>query len=168
METKIQYHVDKFVSFLFGKENENDPEQRIYNKLLCLEGDELEDWINEKLKNYITFTGFYCDFHGENFEGIGGPTLFKKWYNLHSIKEPSELMKYDEIFDRSNPDYRVELQAIILKLRKFQKPLTTNYDMDMDWKVHIMRDYMKMFIMTMTSEELKLYIIQQVETIEIK
>jgi hypothetical protein len=168
METKIQYHVDKFVAFLFGKENDKDPEQKIYNKLLLLERDELEDWINEKVKPYITFTGFYCDFHGENFEEIGGPTLFKKWYNLHSIKEPSELMKYDEIFDRSNPDYRVELYTIKLKLRKFQKPLTTNYDMDLDWKVHIMRDYMKMFIMTMTAEELKYYIIQQVETIEIK
>jgi hypothetical protein len=168
METKIQYHVDKFVSFLFGANNENDPEQRIYNKLLRLEGDELESWMNEKLKNYITFTGFYCDFHGENFEGIVSPTLFKKWYNLHSIKESSELMMYDEIFDRSNPDYRVELYSIKLKLRKFQKPLTTNYDMDLDWKVHIMRDYMKMFIMTMSTEELKSYIIQQVDPVEVK
>jgi hypothetical protein len=168
METKIQYHVDKFVAFLFGANNDNDLEQRIYNKLLRLEGEEFEDWMNEKVKNYITFTGFYCDFHGENFEGINGPTRFERWYTINYLKKNSELMKYDEIFDRSNPDYRVELYSIKLKLRKFQKPLTSNYDRDLDWKVHIMRDYMKMFIMTMTSVDLKSYIIQQVETIEIK
>jgi hypothetical protein len=59
MESRIIYHIDKFVAFLLGKENENDPEQRIYNKLLRLEGDELKTWINENLKKYIIFSGYY-------------------------------------------------------------------------------------------------------------
>ena len=65
METKIQYHVDKFVSFLFGSNNENDPEQRIYNKLLRLEGNQLEDWMNTKIKRYITGTGYFFEFKEE-------------------------------------------------------------------------------------------------------
>jgi hypothetical protein len=155
MESRIIYHIDKFVAFLFGENNKNDPEQRIYKKLLRLEEEELETWMNAKIKKYITFApGFYCDFHGENFEGIKGPTLFKNWYNVYSIKEPSELMKYDEIFDSSNPKYRVEYRAIKLKLRDYK------YDMDLDWNYHIMTDYMKMFIIAMSSEELKSHIIQ--------
>jgi hypothetical protein len=69
MEQKFIYHIDKFVAFLFGKENVNDPEQKIYNKLLKLEGEELEDWMNTKVKKYITFTGYLCDFQGDDFEG---------------------------------------------------------------------------------------------------
>jgi len=53
MESRIIYTIEKFIAFLFGEKNENDPEQKIYNKLLRLEGDELEFWMNEKVKGYI-------------------------------------------------------------------------------------------------------------------
>ena len=168
MENKIHYHVDKFVAFLFGANNDNDLEQRIYNKLLCLEGDELETWMNEKLKNYITFTGYYCEFQGDEFEGIDGPTRFEMWYTLNSLRENSELMHYVDLYDRSDPEYTNELQAIILKLHNFQQPIIRNYDRDLDWRLHIMTDYMEMFIMTMSSEDLKSYIIQQVDPVEIR
>jgi hypothetical protein len=55
MESRIICHIEKYISYLFGENNPNDPEQRIYHKLLQLEGDELEDWVNTKLKNYITY-----------------------------------------------------------------------------------------------------------------
>ena len=157
MESKIQYHVDKFVAFLFGKENENDPEQIIYNRFLHLEGDELEVWMNEKLKKYITGKGYPFE-----FEGFARPFRFVTWYDIHSLKENSDLMFYQEIYDRSDPNYTRDIQNIILKLHDFQKQNSRNYEYDLHWRIHILTDYMEMFIMTMTSNDLKSYIIQQV------
>jgi hypothetical protein len=164
MEIKIQYNLDKFVSFLFGEKNENDPQQRIYNKLLRLEGEELEIWVHEKVKKYIICAGFYVEFEGDEFEGIGGPTLFETWYlnNVH------ELMQLEEIYDRTSEDYRLELYAIKMKLREWQQPNFRNYDRDLDWQIHIMIDYLEMFIITMSTADLKSYIIQQVDPVEIR
>ena len=156
MESKIICQINNFVVFLFGENNENDPEQRIYNKLLRLEGDELETWINRKLKFYIVFAEYYC------FEGINNPTRFDIWYTIYSMKENSELMHYVEIYDNTS---ECELYSIKLKLFDFKK---RNYDRDLDWRLHIMTDYMEMIIMAMSSKDLKAYIIQQVEPIEIK
>ena len=168
MESRIIYHIDKFVAFLFGKKNKNDKQQRIYNKLLRLEEQELENWVNKKLKNYITFTKYVFDFQGNEFEGIDGPTRFELWYTINYLKKNSELMRYDEIYDRTNPEHVRELHSIKLKLHQFQSPNTLNYDRDLDWKVHIMTDYLEMYIMTMTSADLKSYIIQQVDPVEIR
>ena len=60
MESRIVYHIEKFITYLFGEKNENDADQRIYNKLLQLEGEELETWINDKLKKYITYARKNC------------------------------------------------------------------------------------------------------------
>jgi hypothetical protein len=87
MESRIIYHIDKFVAFLFGKNNYNDPEQRIYNKLHRLEDEELENWVNKKLKNYITFTKYFFDFQGEKFEGIDGSIRFELWYTINYLKK---------------------------------------------------------------------------------
>jgi hypothetical protein len=168
MEHKIQYHIDKFVAFLFGRENENDPEQIIYNRLLRLEGDELEVWMNEKVKKYINFIGFYFEFQGVEFEGIAGPFRFETWYNIHSMRENSELLLYQEIYDSSDPEYTHELQEIKLKLHKFQEQNSRNYDRDLHWRIHILTDYMEMFILSMNAEDLKSYIIEQVEPVEIR
>ena len=160
MESRIIYHIDKFIAYLFGKENYNDPEQRIYNKLLRLEGDELETWINRKLKFYIVFAEYYCDFQG--FEGIDNPTRFDIWYTIYSMKENSELMHYVEIYDDTSG---CELYSIKLKLFDFKK---RDYNSDLDWRLHIMTDYMEMIIMAMSSKDLKAYIIQQVDPVEIR
>ena len=185
MESRIVYHIDKFVAFLFGENNKKDPEQRIYNKLLHLEGDELEIWMNEKLKKYIICAGYYWDFKGDEFEGIQGPTKFKIWYTVNSLQtkfgtqhdeifeslyrvHSLELMKYDEIFERSDPDYRLELYNIKIKIRNFQGSKAINYERYTDWKLHIMSGYMKMFILSMSSSDLKSYIIQQVDPVEIR
>ena len=164
MEIKIQYNIEKFVAFLFGENNMNDQEQRIYNKLLRLEGEELETWVYEKVKKYIICAGFYVEFEGEEFEGILGPTLFETWYlnNVH------ELIQLDEIYDQTSPDYAVEMQEIKLKLHTFQQQNTRNYDRDLSWQIHIMMDYLEMFIITMTTADLKSYIIQQVDPVEIR
>jgi hypothetical protein len=83
MESRIVYHMEKFVAYLFGEKNENDPEQRIYNKLLQLEGEELETWVNTKVKKYITGRDVGLnELSGENFEGIDEPFRFKTWYKF--------------------------------------------------------------------------------------
>jgi antitoxin component HigA of HigAB toxin-antitoxin module len=163
MEIKIQYNIDKFVAFLFGEKNECDEEQRIYNKLLRLEGEELETWMNEKVKKYIICAGFYVEFAGNEFEGIDGPTLFETWYN----DNVDELIKLEEIYDRTIENYRLELYAIKIKLREWQQPNSRNYDRDLSWQIHIITDYMEMFIMEMSTADLKSYIIQQVDPVEI-
>jgi hypothetical protein len=164
METKIIYHIEKFITYIFGEKNENDREQRIYNKLLRLEGEELEIWMNEKVKKYINCAGFYDEFSGVEFEGIGGPSLFERWYdtNIH------ELMLFDEIYDFTSLDYAFELQEIKMKLRNFQTPNIRNYYRDLSWRLHIMTDYMEMYIMSMSNVDLKSYIIQQVDPVEIR
>lgn len=195
MESRIIYHINNFVAFLFGEKNKKDPEQRMYNKLLQLEGDELETWMNTKLKKYIICAGYYWEFQGDEFEGIQGPTRFKIWYTVNSLQtkfgsqyrcnslqlikndeifesryrvHSLELMKYDEIFDRSDPDYRLELYNIKIKIRNFQGSKAINYERYTDWKLHIMSGYMEMFILSMSSDNLKSYIIQQVDPVEIR
>jgi len=168
MEIKIQYHIEKFIAYLFGENNENDPEQKIYNTLLRLEGDELEDWM-EKIKGYINFVTYYSYHQGKNFEGVlVEPTRFETWYTHHSLKNPSELMRLDKIYDISSPEYAHELRAVILKLHCYQEPNKRDYRRCVDWKLLIMTDYMKMYIMTMSNADLKAYIIRLVEPFEIK
>jgi hypothetical protein len=167
METRIIYHIEKFIAYLFGEKNKNDADQRIYNKLLQLEGEELEDWMG-KIKGYINFVGYYSYHQGKNFGASVEPTRFEEWYFIRSLRKESELMKYDKIYDISDPEYARELNAIKLKLYHFQEPDKRNYGRCVDWKLLIMTDYMKMYIMTMSNADLKAYIIQQVEPVEIR
>ena len=50
MESRIICVIDKYISFLFGNRNEKDPEQKMYNKLLQLEGDEFLQIIKKNYK----------------------------------------------------------------------------------------------------------------------
>ena len=166
MESRIIYHIDKFISFLFGKENYNDPEQRIYNKLLRLEGDELETWMNEKMKKYIIGNYDYYEFQG--FEGIYGPIIFKSWYNV--CNNTGEVMSMKKIFGETRYiliKFKEEYKIIKDKIQTFKKK-NVYYDIQLDWEFLILTDYLEMFIMTMSSENLKTYIIQLVNPVEIK
>ena len=150
IETHYIDHFKKFISFLFGNKNENDPEQRIYNKLLQLEGEELEDWVNTKLKNYITGEGDYLDdFIGENFEGIQGRIIFSTWYYWHNEPE-DELLSLDDIYG----DYEEE-QLDDIKEKISQYFDLTDGGIGNYWKMDLMEDYLEMCINRMTSVELK-------------
>ena len=150
MESRIICVVDKYISFLFGDKNEKDPKQKMYNKLLQLEGEELEDWVNTKLKNYITGEGDYLDYLiGENFEGNQRRIIFSTWYYWHNELE-DELLSLDDIY----ADYEEE-QLDVIK----EKILTLTHGGVGDyWKMDLMEDYLEMYINTMTSVELKNYI----------
>jgi hypothetical protein len=167
MESRIIYHVEKFIYFLFGEKNGYDPEQKIYNKLLSLEGEELETWTNEKFKKYIICAGNYFE-----FEENTNKSIFELWYYIavshFANSSQNQLMKIDEIFNDCDSEYIYELQTIKLKLRIFQGQNQKNYEEDNHWKLHIMSDYMEMYIMSMSSSELKSYIIQLIEPVEIK
>ena len=166
MEPRFIYHIDKFIIFLLGKKNDNDPDQQIYNKLLEFEGEKLDIWVNEKLKKYIICAGEYFEFE-ENIS----KSIFKIWYMTISYWKVDPLiqpMKLDKIYNQSNPDYVEELQTIKLKLHIFQGSRAKNYDEIPNWKLCIIADYMEMYIMNMNSSDLKSYIIQLIEPIEIR
>jgi hypothetical protein len=166
MDSRFIYHIDKFIIFLLGKKNENDPDQQIYNKLLELDGEELDVWVHEKLKKYIICAGEYFEFE-ENIS----KSIFKIWYMTISYWKNDPLiqpMKLYEIYNQSDPDYVEELKTIKLKLHLFQGSRAKNYDEIPNWKLCVIADYMEMYIMNMNSFDLKSYIIQLVEPVEIR
>ena len=170
MEPRIIYHIDKFVAYLFGENNVNDTEQRIYAKLLRLEGDELEAWMNEKLKKYITGKSYFFEFEGDAFEGIDGPTLFKDWYLYNIRNKTGEVMKMEEIYGKilyTSVCFTKEYKMIKDKIQDFKKRFIF-YEMESEWRLDTITDYIEMYIMSMSSSDLKSYIIQQVDPVEIR
>ena len=166
IENKYIHHINLFLSFIFGEKNENDPDQTIYNKLLRLEGEELEDWMNAQLKRFIIGEGRLSEFQGENFEGIKGRTIFISWYFLkENWKGPqAKLLYLYDIYYNNNFLLVKEFNEIKEKLIQHGYK-DDNY---ISWDIEMMNDYLKMFIMNMSSSELKSYIIQLVEPFEIK
>ena len=165
MESRIIYHIEKYIAYLFGNNNENDPEQIIYNKLLRLDGDELEDWMNINLKKYIT--GNNCLFE---FEGIDYRTSFKDWYVYNIRNNPEEVMRMEEIYGNIlyiSVYFTTEYKNLKNKIQNFKKRFVY-YDIDSNWRLDTITDYLEMYIMTMNSSDLKYYIIQKVDPIEIK
>ena len=164
MENRIVYHMEKFVAYLFGEKNINDPEQRIYNKLLRLEGQELEDWVNDKLKKYITGKDIgYDELYGANFEGIADHMIFKTWYNFHIDCESDEVMCIREIYGDCGNEY-IEMKK---KLRSYQI-YALNYERRLTCELDFIINYIEMLIMSTNYDVLKSFIIQQVDPVEMK
>jgi hypothetical protein len=170
MESRIIYHIEKYISYLFGENNPNDPEQRIYHKLLLLEGEELENWMNTKFKPYILGKYYLFNLQRENFEGIIGKASFKDWYCYNISNKTGEVMNLEEIYGEilyTSVYFTKEYKIIKNKIQTF-KDRFIFYDIDTDWRLDTITDYIEMFIMTMSSEELKEYIIRQVDPIQIR
>jgi len=164
MESRIVYHMEKFVAFLFGEQNDNDSEQKIYNKLLRLEGEELETWINTKIKKYITGKDVgYNEFSGDNFEGIYGPITFKTWYKFHLDCDSDEVMCIREIYGQFGEDYDELREKMInyqMRALRYVRRMTCELD--------FITNYIEMLIMETNYDVLKAFIIQQVEPIEMR
>lgn len=170
MESRIIYNIEKFVAFLFGKENDNDPEQRIYNKLLRLEGEELDIWMNKKVKKYITGKDYFFEFQGDNFEGVDGPTLFKNWYWNNIFEGTGKALSHHEIYGEHlyisiylNEEFKIIKNKIQIFKEKF-----IHYERERKWGIMIFMDYLEMYIMSMNAEDLKEFIIRQVDPVEIR
>ena len=152
MESRIIYHVEKFIAFLFGQETPYDPEQTIYNKLLRLEGEELEVWMNDILKRYITGNFAYEDLR---LEEIDGHIKFRTWYQYHIGIESTEVMCLEEIWNHE--EYR-ELKSTIPKYQH-RNPSS---------QIEFLESYLEIYIMGKSSDDLKSYIIQLVDPVEIR
>ena len=164
MESRIVYHIERFVAFLFGVKNVNDPEQRIYNKLLRLEGEELENWMNKKVKKYISRRNFvYYELEREELEEINYQIRFKTWYKSQIDCGSGEVMDICEIYGNCSEEYH-ELSE---KLQNYQIG-TLRYVRILKCEFDFIINYIEMFIMTMCAEDLKEFIIRQVEPVEIR
>jgi hypothetical protein len=164
-QIEIQYihHFDKFITFLLGEKNVNDPEQRIYNKLLELEGEELERWVQEKLKYYITGEGDHNAFAGEEFEGIQRRILFTQWYySPMTWSEPEQhLLWLDDFYDDKTEE---EINQVRNKIYRYQGLIVREYSGS--WKMEMMTDYLEMYIANMRENCLKEYIKQIMDPVE--
>ena len=163
METQIIYHIEKFIAFLFGEKNPNDPEQRIYHKLLQLEGEELEKWTKEKLRDYITGQGDHNAFVGDEFEGIRSRMIFSQWYYSpsHWRETENKIFWLDDIYDDKIEN---EINQVKAKLYQFQGLIEREYFGC--WKMIMMEDYLEMFIANMETNYLKEYIQSIVDPFE--
>ena len=166
-QIEIQYihHFDKFIAFLFGEKNVNDPEQKIYNKLLELEGEELEGWTREKLKYYITGEGDHNAFSGEEFEGIKRRILFTQWYySPMTWNEPEQhLIWLDDFYDDKTEE---EINQVRNKIYRYQGLIVREYSGS--WKMEMMTDYLEMYIANMRADCLKEYIKQIMDPVELR
>ena len=166
MESKIIYHIEKFIIFLLGKKNENDPDQQIYNKLLELDGDELEAWVNGNLKKYITGRDIHSlvrnIFECKNVKFVSRMS-FKTWYNYHIDCESDEVMDIREIYGNSGEEYnklREKLQNYQMNTLKNVRILTCELD--------FIINYIEMIVMETNCDVLKAFIIEQVDPVEIR
>jgi hypothetical protein len=84
-EMKMIEVIDKFIIYML---TENDKEKIIYSKLNELDDEELEDWVNEKLKNYLANGGDYeeienqeiMDWINEEISGVDSSDIFTAFF----------------------------------------------------------------------------------------
>ncbi len=156
MESRIISHVDKYITFLFGGENHYDREQKLYKKLLRLEGEELDVWMNTKLKRFISGDTYQEEFDRNEFEGVVGLIYFVSWYYYKFDPDYGDLMSMDEIFGLEFDEYLL----IKEKIQNYQEKIIDYESIKCNWRNVFMADYLKMYVYSMSSEELKSHIIQ--------
>ena len=149
-EDKIIGKINEFIIFML---TENDAYQVIYSKMNELDGEELEDWVNEYFNNYLA-NGCQYDCEGQNIE----PYEFITWFNDNDNDEHS-------IFQNC-----FELMEIQRKLIEFYSELDTEvqYGNKTDWSYKILSDYCYMYINQINLDDLKEYIINLLEPVEPK
>jgi succinate dehydrogenase flavin-adding protein (antitoxin of CptAB toxin-antitoxin module) len=119
----------------------NDKKKIIYSKLIELEGEELEDWVNKKFKGYVSGYGYKED---------------EKIINRLQIYEFMSI-NYDKLF--TNCREFLEIQSKM-----------EGYDMDkFGFEFNcILNSYCYMYIDKMEATDLKEYIINLIDPVEPK
>ena len=154
MEAKLINTIEEYISFAFA----NEPTQNIYSQLLSLEGQELINFailfIKGELLLWTNFT----------------PPLdicFESWY-YYSVKleeNKEKLLSLYELFELNKP----ECDIIANKVNDFHIQ-RGNHSKDYinAWKIELLEDYLIMHLTNMNANELKEYIINIVDPIQLK
>jgi hypothetical protein len=145
METKSQTEmklievIDKFIIYMLS---DNDEEKIIYAKLIELEGEELEDWVNDRLKQYLV-----CEFGYEEGDIYVDSTKIHRCISV----------EYDSIFTNCREFLEIQVQLESYDMDRFQ----FSYE-------DIINCYCYMYIDKMSATELKEYIINLLDPVELK
>jgi hypothetical protein len=139
--------IDKFIIYML---TENDEEKIIYSKLNELEDEELEEWVNEKLKNYLANGWDY-----EEGDIIIDNEEIQVWINGDICD-----IHICDIFNGSCG----EILQIQRKIRSFDMEGLMDYYYNED----ILKNYYYMYIDEMSPIELKEYIINLLDPVEPK
>ena len=153
MEAKLIMTIEEYISFIFA----NEPTQNVYYQLLSLEGQELINFallfINGDLLSWKIFSP-------------PKDICFESWY-YHSIlieENKEKLVSLYELFEITP-----EFDNIVNKLNDFHiHKGNHSIDYKKSWKIDLLNDYMIMHLTNMNAYELKEYIINIVDPIQIK
>jgi len=157
-EEKIVKVIDEFIVYML---TENDAEQIIYSKLNELDGDELDDWVNDELRHYLGNGTLYQEQEGEDAIREVDNMTIDSWY---------EGMGEDicEVFSGENGDImsiqREVCDFYIEDLGSISNETLRSLFCNED----LLREYTYMYIFKMPTNDLKEYIINLIDPIEPK
>jgi hypothetical protein len=155
-EMKIIEVINEFIIYML---TENDKEKVIYSKLIELEDEELQEWVNEKLKGYLT-DGWGYGIEEEE-EDIVEPYEFTDWFNDN---QKDEYSIFEDCFDLMN----IQRKLIDFYDENIHSNFLKNYGEYKEWVNKILQDFYYMIIWKMYSIELKEYIINLLDPVEPK
>jgi hypothetical protein len=152
IKMKIIETIDKFIIYML---TENDKKKSLYSQLITLEGEELSDWINDSLKDYL------ADGYGLE-EEVRGCEITKWIENISDIY-------IGDIFNGRVAEL-IKIQKELIEYNNdcdcFEDCFKENY-VNINFKV-LMEYYCFMYICKMSANELKDYIINLIDPVEPK
>jgi hypothetical protein len=154
MEARMLETIEQYILFAFA----NEPTQNIYSQLLSLEGQELINFALLFISgNLLLWTNAVPQLD----------ICFESWYYyLNRSKEEKEnLLSLQELFEM----IPAEFDIIANKLNNFHlQKGNHSKDYRNSWKIDLLSDYMDMHLASMNADELKEYIINIVDPIQMK
>jgi len=157
-EEKIVKVIDEFIVYML---TENDKEQFIYSKLNELDGDELDDWVNDELRHYLGNGTLYQEKEGEDAIREVDNMTIDSWYE--------EIIGEDicEVFAGNGDIMSIQSEVCDFYIEDYGsvsnetlRSLFCNED--------LLREYTYMYIFKMPTNDLKEYIINLIDPIEPK
>jgi hypothetical protein len=151
-EEKIVKVIDEFIVYML---TENDAEQIIYSKLNELDGDELDDWVNDELRPYLGNGTTYT----EQEQEVDSMVIYD-WYENEGGDICEVFSGNGDIMSIQNEvcDFYIEDYGSVSN--ETLRSLFCNED--------LLREYTYMYIFKMPTNDLKEYIINLIDPIELK
>jgi hypothetical protein len=151
-EEKIVKVIDEFIVYML---TENDAEQIIYSKLNELDGDELDEWVNDELRHYLGDNTTYT----EQEQEVDSMVIYD-WYE-------NEGKDICEVFSGNGDIMSIQREVCdfyIEDLGSVSKETLLSLFCNED----LLREYTYMYIFKMPTNDLKEYIINLIDPIEPK